>query len=72
VVGRTVPGNEEVVAFVQPVPGRVLTREALAGWVAERLAPYKRPAEFVIMDAFPATATGKVLKAQLKDMAAQG
>lgn len=66
VVGRSVPGNEEVVAFVQPVPGRRLTAQDLTAWVTDRLAPYKRPAEFVILDMLPATATGKVLKAQLK------
>ncbi|MFD0389114.1 class I adenylate-forming enzyme family protein [Tistrella bauzanensis] len=66
VVGRSVPGNEEVVAFVQPVPGRRLTVPDLTAWVTDRLAPYKRPAEFVILDMLPATATGKVLKAQLK------
>ncbi len=65
VVGRAVEGNEEVVAFVQPVPGRTLSLEALSDFAAERLAPYKRPAEIVVLDALPASATGKILKKQL-------
>ena len=39
VVGRTVSGNEEVVAFVQIQPGVRVTAEALAAFAAERLAP---------------------------------
>jgi long-chain acyl-CoA synthetase len=68
VVGRKVPGNEEVVAFVQPVPGRMPTPEAIAAFVAPRLAPYKRPAEIRVMEALPAAPTGKILKHLLKKM----
>ena len=67
VVGRNLPdGNEEVVAFVQPVAGQPLSAEALHGWAAARLAPYKRPARIVFMDSLPAAASGKVLKHRLK------
>jgi len=67
VVGRSVPdGNEEVVAFVQPVAGQPLPAEALHDWAAARLAPYKRPARIVFMDTLPAAASGKVLKHRLK------
>jgi acyl-CoA synthetase (AMP-forming)/AMP-acid ligase II len=69
VVGRAVPGNEEVVAFVELAPGRVVDAAELAQFAAQRLAPYKRPAEIVILPALPASATGKVLKRQLRTMA---
>jgi long-chain acyl-CoA synthetase len=69
VVGRQVPGNEEVVAYVQPVPESDLTAEELAEFAAARLAGYKRPSEIVLMDALPATATGKILKGRLKEIA---
>ena len=65
VLGRAVDGNEEVVAFVQPVAGRALDIEALKRFAADRLAPYKRPSHYVVMDALPATPAGKVLKARL-------
>jgi acyl-CoA synthetase (AMP-forming)/AMP-acid ligase II len=67
VVGRALPGgNEEVVAFVQPAAGNVLTAADMEDWACARLAPYKRPARIVFMDSLPAAASGKVLKHQLK------
>jgi acyl-CoA synthetase (AMP-forming)/AMP-acid ligase II len=66
VVGRAVPGNEEVVAFVQPSSPGTLDLDDLAAHVAERLAPYKRPAEYFLREALPLTAAGKVLKQALK------
>jgi len=70
VVGRAVPGNEEIVAFVQPVPGRRLTVTELRAFADERLSPYKRPQEFVILGTLPASATGKILKHRLAESAA--
>jgi len=72
VVGRQVCGNEEVVAFVQCVPGAAVTEGELRGFAAERLAPYKRPSHIVLVDALPATATGKILKGQLRQQAQEG
>lgn len=69
VVGRQVSGNEEVVAFVQCEPGADLEETALRAFIAERLAPYKRPSRIVLMDSLPATASGKILKGRLRDMA---
>jgi long-chain acyl-CoA synthetase len=67
VVGRPSPGgaNEDIVAYVQPVRGRNPDEDALGAFVAERLAPYKRPTRYIFMDELPATAAGKVLKARL-------
>lgn len=70
VVGRRAGGNEEVVAFVQPLSGRTLDIETLRALAAERLAPYKRPARYVVSDALPTTPAGKLLKAQLRKAAA--
>ncbi|MCC5858997.1 MAG: AMP-binding protein [Ectothiorhodospiraceae bacterium] len=66
VVGRAVEGNEEVVAYVQLVPGSMATATEIRAFASERLAPYKRPSEVVIMDSLPATPTGKILKARLR------
>lgn len=71
VVGRAVAdGDEEVVAFVQPVPGRAPAVDELRAWAAQRLAPYKRPARIVMLDALPAAPSGKVLKHVLATLAA--
>ncbi|MBE0488486.1 MAG: AMP-binding protein [Halomonas sp.] len=69
VVGRQVSGNEEVVAFVQCEPGADLEEAALRTFIAERLAPYKRPSQIVLVESLPATASGKILKGRLRDMA---
>jgi acyl-CoA synthetase (AMP-forming)/AMP-acid ligase II len=66
VVGRPVAGNEEVVAFVQPVAGATLTDRELADYAAARLAPYKRPTTFVLVDTMPSTPSGKILKRDLE------
>jgi acyl-CoA synthetase (AMP-forming)/AMP-acid ligase II len=72
VVGRTVAdGNEEVVAFVEPKRGRTVAPDALAAHAAGQLAAYKRPSQIVVMDALPASPTGKVLRGKLKDLARQ-
>ncbi len=72
VVGRQVAGNEEVIAFVQCATGSTLSEDALRAFVAERLAPYKRPCEIFLVDALPATATGKILKGRLRQQAQEG
>ncbi len=69
VVGRSRDGNEEVVAFVQPIPGRSVTAEALDAFVSDRLAPYKHPSQYLIRDTLPATPTGKILRHQLQQEA---
>ena len=69
VVGREVEGNEEVVAFVEPAPGAAVDPEALLAFAAASLAPYKRPCEVIVLEKLPAAASGKILKARLKEMA---
>jgi malonyl-CoA/methylmalonyl-CoA synthetase len=58
-------GNEEVVAFVTLKPGRELDHAALDAHLREHLAPYKRPSRIKVVDAFPMTHSGKVLKREL-------
>ncbi|WP_175853203.1 AMP-binding protein [Burkholderia anthina] len=69
VIGRAVEGNEEVLAFVELMPGAAVTEAALHAWCADRLAPYKRPAHIRVLDALPAASTGKVLKHKLRELA---
>src|SRR5262249_16925894 len=51
-------------AAAVPLPGRAARCGAAAvrGWAKERLAPYKVPREFVVMNALPRTPLGKVIK----------
>ncbi|HVB58495.1 MAG TPA: AMP-binding protein [Candidatus Acidoferrales bacterium] len=68
VIGRAVEGvegEEEVVAFVQPLPNTSLTVAELAEHAARVLASYKRPSQIVLIPAMPLTPTGKVMKDEL-------
>jgi acyl-CoA synthetase (AMP-forming)/AMP-acid ligase II len=69
VVGRPVAGNEEIVAFVQLLPGASVDAETLKAYAADQLTPYKRPSELVVLDALPAASTGKILKHKLREVA---
>lgn len=62
VIGRTVNGDEEVLAFVQLREAGSATAEELRDFAATRLAGYKRPSRIFIVDGLPAAATGKILK----------
>ncbi|MES2600156.1 MAG: class I adenylate-forming enzyme family protein [Pseudomonadota bacterium] len=67
VVGRTVDGNEEVVAFVQLLNGSNVTPSELMAYVSPQLTSYKRPSQIIVLEALPATSTGKILKHKLAE-----
>jgi long-chain acyl-CoA synthetase len=69
VIGRAVSGNEEVIAFVQLLPGAEIGAEELMEYASRQLTSYKRPCEIVLLDALPAASTGKVLKHKLWEAA---
>lgn len=56
--------GEEVAAYVTLAPGA--TEEELVAYVKSQVAPYKYPRSVVAMDGLPKTATGKILKRELK------
>lgn len=58
--------GEEVKAVVALKPGASATVEELAAYCKERLAAYKYPRLFEIIDALPKGATGKILKRELR------
>jgi acyl-CoA synthetase (AMP-forming)/AMP-acid ligase II len=67
VVGRTVEGNEEIVAFVQLMQGSPVKPADLMAFINPQLTSYKRPSEIILLDALPATSTGKILKHKLAE-----
>lgn len=67
VVGRTADGNEEIVGFVQLLPGSRVTPDDLMSFIRFQLTSYKRPSKIIILDALPATSTGKILKHKLAE-----
>ena len=69
VVGRPADGDKEVVAFVELAAGARATAADLLEWARASLAPYKRPAEIVVMASLPQAPNGKVLKHRLAKIA---
>ena len=64
VVGRKVPGDEEVVGYVQAAAGVTLDLDALRQHCRENLSGYKVPIELIQED-LPIGPTGKILKSAL-------
>ncbi len=60
--------GEEPVAFVKPSAGASLDTEELDAWVRERLAGFKRPRGWFVVDSLPLTASGKVQKFRLREL----
>jgi long-chain acyl-CoA synthetase len=58
--------GEEVKAYVIPVRGATISEDALVAWARENLANYKYPRIVEFRDELPMTATGKILKRELR------
>ncbi len=57
--------EDDVKAFVVPVPGRSVDVEALRAWTAERLSAFKVPRYWQAVDDLPRTATSRVARHRL-------
>ncbi len=65
VIGRQIPGNEDVLAFL--ITNGQVDETSLKAWLHDHLVAYKVPQHIFIVDAYPAAATGKILKHKLVD-----
>jgi fatty-acyl-CoA synthase len=61
--------GEEVMAWVRPRPGVALDEAALLGHCAGKIATYKVPRYWKIVEEFPMTVTGKVQKYRMREQA---
>lgn len=59
--------GEAGAAYLIARPGEMLDAEGLTGWCRARLAAYKVPKSFFVVEELPRTAAGKVRKTILKD-----
>lgn len=66
VIGETIQGNENVIAYVQRKAQSTLTEGVLQAFLKPSLSPYKRPATIIFMAQLPTAPSGKVLKHQLR------
>jgi benzoate-CoA ligase family protein len=69
VAGLDADGLEKPVAYVVLQPGAQATESALVEFCRDGLPAYKRPRRVVFTDSYPATATGKVRRVELRAMA---
>ncbi|HLE71997.1 MAG TPA: AMP-binding protein [Vicinamibacteria bacterium] len=60
--------GEEIVAWVKPKPGAALEGEELAAFCRGKIATYKIPKHWKIVDSFPMTVTGKVQKFRMREI----
>ncbi|MDD3473681.1 MAG: AMP-binding protein, partial [Syntrophaceae bacterium] len=59
--------GETVAAVVVPAKDKKVDADFIKGYLSDKLAKYKIPRVFHIVDALPHTPTGKVMKYQLRD-----
>jgi fatty-acyl-CoA synthase len=61
--------GEEVMAWVKRRPGAIASGEELAAFCRGRMATFKIPAYWKFVDEFPTTATGKIQKFKMREIA---
>jgi len=61
--------GEIVAAYVRLAPGHRLCPDELKRFAREKMSPQKTPARWVAVEAFPLTASGKIQKFKLREMA---
>ncbi|PZS08352.1 MAG: acyl-CoA synthetase [Solirubrobacterales bacterium] len=59
--------GETVKAFVSLKPGESVTEESLIAFCKERIAAYKYPRQIEFIEELPKTASGKILRRELRD-----
>jgi long-chain acyl-CoA synthetase len=62
--------GEAVAAFIEMRTGQTLTKADVAEHTKSRIASYKKPKHIYFVDALPRNALGKILKSQLREIAA--
>jgi acyl-CoA synthetase (AMP-forming)/AMP-acid ligase II len=72
VLGHAVEGDEEIVGFIEPLAGAAIDTQALEAFLRDRLAPYKIPRRWHVMERLPASGTGKLLKPALRALLESG
>ena len=63
--------GEEVAAFIIPRKGDAIAPEDVRAFCRGQIAWYKIPRHIAVVDAFPLTASGKIQKFRLREMAAE-
>ena len=64
--------GEAVTACIIPTNGTSIDEPALIAFARERLAGFETPKRIVVMDEFPTTVGGKILKYKIRQALAAG
>jgi len=56
-------------AYIVPTEGHILNKKLLQGYLQQKIAAYKMPREFIIVNTLPKNSTGKILKKVLRQQA---
>lgn len=64
--------GEMIVAYIQPKENEEIDEKALRNFLSKNLANFKIPRQIKIINNIPLTATGKVLKKELKKLVSEG
>ncbi len=68
VIGLPDKASGEIpVAYIKPKEGAVINEKTMKAYLKEHLANYKLPKHIYVESDLPMTATGKILKRELKD-----
>jgi long-chain acyl-CoA synthetase len=59
--------GEEIKAFVVLKDGATAGTEEIQKWIKEKIADYKYPRYIELIDSLPMSATGKILKKELRE-----
>ncbi|MCG0313189.1 MAG: AMP-binding protein, partial [Calditerricola sp.] len=60
---------EQVMAFIRLKPGETMTEDEVRAYCEGKIAHYKIPKYIKFVDEYPMTASGKVQKYKLREMA---
>jgi fatty-acyl-CoA synthase len=63
--------GEEVMAWIKPRPGANLSGEQLTEYCRGKIATFKIPRHWKLVDTFPMTVTGKIQKFRMREMAVE-
>ena len=67
VVGRSINGSKQLVAYVTAATGKEIVKKELRKATAQKVPDYMVPSAFVVLDEFPLTANGKVNRRALPE-----
>lgn len=64
--------GERVAAYIIPRPGAKIDRKEIKDYLKARISAFKVPKEYMIVEDFPRSPAGKILKRHLRDSAKDG